>query len=255
MTTEAEKISSKDRDVRMSAPNVRADSGVDAVSQTAVRRIQDMIRSGEFKPNLPIPPQRTLAAQLNVSRASLREAISVLGTLGLLRTEPRHGTYVVDEGAPDTQLTQPWRFGDRFSPTEVYQFRFINEGYAASLAARQIQPAGIDVLRESFMSFRSAVRDEDWVASSQHDFSFHKLIVVRSNNRVLAAFYDNYESMLIESQRLPMSRPERRWEPVLEHENILRAIEKKDPDNASYFMHVHLLRSARCIGIELDEQA
>jgi GntR family transcriptional repressor for pyruvate dehydrogenase complex len=234
---------------------VPSDGRGDAVSQTAVRRIQEMIRTGELQPNRPIPPQRELAAQLNVSRASLREAISVLGTLGLLRTAPRHGTYVVEPGAPSTEATHAWRFAKRFSPAEVYQFRFINEGYAASLAARCIEPAGVDALRESFVSFRTAVRVEDWVASSQHDFDFHELIMVHSHNRILASFYGSNSSMLIESQRLPMSHQQRRWEPVVEHENILRAIEKKDPDNASYFMHVHLLRSARCIGVELDEQA
>ena len=239
----------------LSPPTGAARGGGDAVPQSAVRRIQEMIRTGELQPNRPIPPQRELAAQLNVSRASLREAISVLGTLGLLRTEPRHGTYVVEQGAPNPQAAQAWRFAKRFSPAEVYQFRFVNEGYAASLAARHIQPVGLDALRENFISFRTAVRDEDWVASSQQDFAFHKLIMVHSHNRLLASFYENNDSMLIESQRLPMASPQRRWEPVVEHENILRAIEKKDPDNASYFMHVHLMRSARCIGIELDEQA
>ena len=128
---------------------VAPSEGVDAVSQTAVRRIQEMIRTGELKPKVPLPPQRMLAAHLNVSRASLREAISVLCTLGLLRTEPRQGTFVVDENERDQQFAQPWRFDQRYSTTEVYQFRFVTEGYAASLAARQITPAELDELRES----------------------------------------------------------------------------------------------------------
>jgi GntR family transcriptional repressor for pyruvate dehydrogenase complex len=229
--------------------------GADAVSQGAVRRIQEMIRTGELKPNTPLPPQRQLAAQLRVSRASLREAISVLGTLGLLRTEPRQGTFVVDETKTSAQLTQPWRFDRRYSTTEVYQFRFVTEAYAANLSARHITKTALEDLRENHARFTSAVRDGDWVASSQCDFNFHKLIMVHSGNRVLADFYENNSAILLESQRLPMSHPRRRWEPVIEHENILRAIEKGDQDNASYFMHVHLLRSARCIDIELNERA
>ena len=77
------------------------------VPQTTVRRIQDMIRSGALKPGAPLPPQRELAERLEVSRASLREALSALGTLGLLRTEARRGTYVAERGETDGQSNQP----------------------------------------------------------------------------------------------------------------------------------------------------
>lgn len=45
-----------------------------------------------------------------------------------------------------------------------------------------------------------------------------------SGNRVFAGLYGSYGSVLLESQRLPLTRRERLWEPVTGHENAVRAI-------------------------------
>ncbi len=61
--------------------------------------------------------------------------------------------------------------------------------------------------------------------------------------------------MLLESQRLPLTRRKRLWEPVTEHENVVHAIGKRDPDGSCYFMHVHTMRAADRGGIALSGAA
>jgi GntR family transcriptional regulator, transcriptional repressor for pyruvate dehydrogenase complex len=228
------------------------------VPQTTARRIQAMIRSGELRRGDRLPSQRDLAARLHVSRASLREALSILETLGLLRTEPRRGTRVanlaMDGVSLDGPASQPWRFGPRYSPSEVYQFRFVTEGHAARLAALQRSEEDIAALAQNLREFKEAVRERDLVASSQLDFAFHRLVMAISGNRVFLDLYGSYGSVLLESQRLPLTRRERLWEPVSEHENVVRAVEQGDPDGAGYFMHVHILRAADRVGIALSER-
>ena len=72
-----------------------------SVTQAVVAALQGMIRDGTFKGGMALPPQRDLAQQLGVSRASLREAVSILGTLGQLSIEQGRGTFLVStmEGA------------------------------------------------------------------------------------------------------------------------------------------------------------
>lgn len=65
-----------------------------AVPHSTARRIQEMIASGELCESELLPPHHELAERLNVSRASLGEAFSVLQTVGLLRTEHRRDTIV-----------------------------------------------------------------------------------------------------------------------------------------------------------------
>lgn len=231
------------------------DQSVALVPQATARRIQEMIRTGELRQGDLLPPQRELSERLDVSRASLREALSVLETLGLLRTEPRRGTRVASMEALDGPAMQPWRFGKRYSPSEVYQFRLVTEGHAARLAALRMSAAELGALWQNLREFKDAVRDRDLVASSQLDFAFHRLIMAYSGNRVFADLYDSYGSVLLESQRLPLTRHGRLWEPVNEHENVVQAVEKRDPDGACYFMHVHILRAADRVGVALSETA
>ena len=87
-----------------------------------------MIRSGRFAPGAGLPGQRELAAELGASRASLREALSILTTLGMVRVEPRRGTIVPETTAEPEEAQRPfddvqWRFGAQYTPEEVYQFR------------------------------------------------------------------------------------------------------------------------------------
>ena len=74
-----------------------------------------------------------------------------------------------------------------------------------------------------------------------------------SANRMFVAVHASYGAVVLESQRLPLLRFERMWEPVTEHENVMQAIESHDPDGAAYFMRVHIFRAASRIGIELNE--
>ena len=231
------------------------DRPVALVPQATARRIQEMIRAGELREGERLPPQRELSERLDVSRASLREALSVLQTLGLLRTEPRRGTLVARTEALDGPALHPWRFEKLYSPPEVYQFRFVTEGHAARLAAVRVSAAELGTLMQNLREFKDAVRERDLVAMSQLDFDFHHLVMVYSGNRVFADLYGSYGSVLLESQRLPLTRHERLWEPVSEHENVVQAFEKQDPDGACYFMHVHILRAADRVGVSLSDTA
>jgi len=64
--------------------------------QSVAREIQEMIQSGALKPGEKIPSQREFSQKFGVSRASLREALLTLETLGLIKTEAGRGTFVTD---------------------------------------------------------------------------------------------------------------------------------------------------------------
>lgn len=230
------------------------DRPVALIPHAAVRRIREMIREGELKPGDALPSERLLSQRLGLSRASLREALSTLETLGVLRAEPRRGTFVADASQAEEGAAS-WRFERRYSAAEFYQFRLVTEGYAARLAAMRTTPDQATGLRGNLRDMTAALQDGDLVTASQIDFEFHLLIMRMSGNRVFPDLWANYGPVLLESQRLPFARPKRVWEPVVEHENVVQAIEHRDPDGAAYFMHVHLIRAADRIGVVLNDRA
>src|SRR5918994_2109476 len=69
--------------------------------------IKGMLTRGELQPGSRLPVEKDLAAQLGVSRGSLREGVRALATLGVLETRQGDGTYVtsLDPGMLLSPLT------------------------------------------------------------------------------------------------------------------------------------------------------
>nr|WP_275895687.1 FadR/GntR family transcriptional regulator [Acidibrevibacterium fodinaquatile] len=219
-----------------------------------VLRIQAMILDGAFAIGERLPAERALAAQLSVSRASLREALSILETLGLLRSEPYRGTFVAMNVAENGEAPTPvWRFGNRYSLLEVYQFRLLTEAYSARLAAMAITVTQLAELQQIVQDHKQATRKLDFVTVSQIDFELHHRLAQISGNRILADLHETYSAVFLESQRIPVARHERRWETVDEHEKLLQAIAQHDPDGAEYYMCLHITRAADRVGIALSD--
>jgi len=225
------------------------------VTQAVVATLQGMIRDGTFKADRALPPQRDLAEQLGVSRASLREAVSILGTLGQLSIEQGRGTFLVSavEGARAGQPVGTWRFAARYSPEEVYQFRLIAESQAVQLAAMNHSDEELVELNRNLERFRLATRQADLGAYAKADFDFHRLIVRLSRNRLLADMHESFAGVLLEAQRLPLIRRDALWEPVVEHERIVESLNRSDPEGARYYMRQHLSRACSRAGIRIIE--
>jgi GntR family transcriptional regulator, transcriptional repressor for pyruvate dehydrogenase complex len=227
-------------------------SGSDAdVSGQVVQRLQELIRGGTFPPGTLLPSQRLLAAQLQVSRTSLREGLSVLEAIGVLQTAPRRGTLVVDAQASGPPSLE--QAGTRYAAEDVYQFRFVVEGDAARRAAQRATPREVASLHANLLAFKQATAARDLMTMARLDFEFHRLLVSLSGNRLVADLHKSHASVLLASQRLPLARAERLWEPLSEHGNIVEAIERRDPDGARYFMQTHILRAAERLGVRLSE--
>lgn len=216
------------------------------VPHETVRRIQEMISAGQVKPGERLPSQRTLSEQFNVSRTSLREALSVLETLGFVRIEAGRGAIVCAEGR---RGAAPWRFGKRFPREDVFQLRMLLETYTARHAAARITPDHVRQLRANIAKMRAALHAQDLEASARLDLEFHRLIIDFAGNRMFAEIYEGLAPVILELHRLPLNDRARVWEPVTEHEQIVQALERNDPNGAAYYLSAHLIRTAGRCGI------
>jgi GntR family transcriptional regulator, transcriptional repressor for pyruvate dehydrogenase complex len=216
------------------------------VPHEMVRRIQDLIQSGKLKEGDKLPSQRVLSQQFNVSRTSLREALSVLETLGLVRVEPGRGAVVCEPGRKATR----WRFGDRFAEADVFQLRMLLEIYTARMAATKMSEEGLQELASNLDAMRGALRDRDLEAAARLDLEFHGLIIHYADNRAFDEVYAGMKNVILEFHRLPLQDHTRLWEPVAEHENIIQALRQRDPDSAGYYMRLHLIRTGGRSGID-----
>src|SRR3954454_15521681 len=100
--------------------------------QIAERLAAD-IRSGLLAPGERLPSERELARQLEVSRASVREALAALQLQGVVETRAGAGTFVAADAQPSQELPHD------ASPSAVLEARAQLEPAVARLAARRAQ--------------------------------------------------------------------------------------------------------------------
>ncbi len=217
------------------------------VPQAVVRRIQEMIAAGEVKPGERLPSQRDLATSFNISRASLREALTALETLGLVRIEPNRGVVVCLEPAKGG-----WRFGSRIPKADVFQLRFLIESYTAKLAAGSAQHGPLDALSSAIEQMRMKRDSGDLEGFARADLCFHRGVAEVAGNQALIQTYDSIVSLMLESHRAPLVSRARLSEPIEEHETILAAIKRGDVDGAAYFARNHVVMTADRSGIPKD---
>jgi GntR family transcriptional repressor for pyruvate dehydrogenase complex len=237
------------------ALNKKVRDGSDRVSHQIVRQLQEMIAKGEFKAGSYLASERQLASQFLVSRSSVREALSILETLGFVSCEPGKRARVLGAAGKEANLGVRWRYASRFNEKDVYELRFLLEASAARHAATNASREMLGELSACLMRMKDAIRQKDLLAAALEDFRFHDIIIGFSGNRLFKEIHDMNRDAILESQKLPFAHHNRLWEPVQEHEQILHALEQRDPDGASCLMQLHIIRASERLGVNLEPYA
>ncbi|MDP3958532.1 MAG: FadR/GntR family transcriptional regulator [Pseudorhodobacter sp.] len=221
--------------------------------QVVARRLQKMILDGELREGDLIPSQRQLSERFNVSRASLREALLTLETLGLIKTEPGRGSFVT-AGRPDQSAALIWRYSASHSMQDVFETRRMLEGQITQSAALSIDTAAIATLTEATDEMEHCWDAGDLLANVEADLRFHRTITLSCPNRMLQSVYEAVQGLLTETQRQPIPRTNatRMRASLGEHRKIIAALSRRDGLAAREAMRRHIANTAECAGIILD---
>jgi GntR family transcriptional repressor for pyruvate dehydrogenase complex len=214
----------------------------------AAQTLQGQILGGTYAPGAMLPGQRDLAEALGISRASLREALSMLEALGFIRSIPGKGTFVARQGGSESAAASALEpaLGP---PDATLQFRFVIEPAAAALAARGFDGRCAPRLWGLQARFEEAVHTLDLVAAARADLEFHQLVAELSGNEHIRQVAHDFEERIGHSQRLPFANHARAGEPAVEHRAITAAICAGNAEAARLAMQTHLLNSAERTGL------
>lgn len=222
------------------------------LSSFAAQTLQRQIHEGQYLPGTSLPGQRELSTALGISRTVLREAVSMLEALGLVRSHPGKGVYVT-AGRSESRELRDLPLGPLdMPPHAVFQFRSIIEPAAAALMARVASDDEIAALQATQTRMQTALSAMDLVAAADADLEFHLAIAAASANPMLTAAITALEAPIGYSLRLPFANPAEIWEPADEHRIVLDAISRRDPDAAHAAMRAHLVRAAARIHIDFE---
>jgi GntR family transcriptional repressor for pyruvate dehydrogenase complex len=214
------------------------------LADSAMEQIQELVADGTLQPGAKLPPERELMELLSVSRTSLREAIRTLETMGVLRVAPGRGTYVCERKsaslADDWFL---WLLGHRAEVVQMLEVHEALEVKVSELAATRITEEGLQALAAHFGEMKKAVEAGDHQALVSADSAFHRTIRDAGGNQIVARMLNDLEDNVLDARRAVMALPSRVQRVVSDHEAILAAIAKGDPEAAARQTLQHVRRS------------
>jgi GntR family transcriptional repressor for pyruvate dehydrogenase complex len=229
--------------------------GRDKLYTAIVDQILEGIRSGGFPLRSALPAERTLASQLGVSRASLREAIRVLEHAGVLDVRTGSGTYVSEDGrSQGAMLRAQAALSGEHSPLDVLVARRALEPICAEHAAMHHHARDSEDLRSALEEH--ARLDDVGEDVAQPDLNFHVAIAAATHNPVLQMLAGHLGEIMSREtwqqfRARQLRHPGRGLEFVEQHRRILAAIEESDPLAANRFMQEHLDAVERGVLAEL----
>jgi GntR family transcriptional repressor for pyruvate dehydrogenase complex len=217
-----------------------------ALTDEAITKIRNMIRSGELLPGTRLPPEQQLAAQMGLSRSGVREAVKALETARVLDVRRGDGTYVTSL-APRL-LLEGLGFAVELlredSVLEVMEVRRLLEPAATGMAAVRMSDAAMDDLAEILEAMRAAADDPEELV--QYDIAFHRTVVAATGNETLTSLLDGLSGRTVRA---------RVWRGLIEgnaahitldeHRAIYRALRSRDQAlaYASALVHVNTSES------------
>lgn len=208
-----------------------------------VERLLALATIDEESGSRRLPPERELGEALGMSRGALREQLAVLERLGFLQRTQGRGTYLdtPSYGFVRTYFTIARSLG-YIADAEVTEARVMVEEAVAEAAARSATPEEIDGLREALERMHSGERDGDSVRILEADADFHRRLLHIVDNPVLKFLQEGLRRALTDDMRARRESAARDRVGVAfdrSHEDIVDAIEARDPEAARYAMRRH----------------
>jgi DNA-binding GntR family transcriptional regulator len=197
---------------------------VDEVAEVLRERIYE----GHYPAGAPLR-QEHLAADLQVSRTPLREALRLLEREGLVRNEPGRGVRVISVNLA--------------SLLDAYAAREMLDGLAARLAAARAGKSDIADLRANIAGQRAVLEKSDSAAYTEANVAFHTAILDLADNEFIAGqvtLIPITAQVFTPAVRLAADRA---WDALVEHERIVDTIERGDPDAAEREARAHIRRT------------
>ncbi len=174
--------------------------------------------------------ERQLSQALGVSRTPIREAMSLLEQEGFLRTEPRRGVFIVRKTKKQI--------------IEMIEMWAALESMAARLATLNASDADIGALRHMFDDFLNSAPAEHIDEYSDANIAFHQAIIRLSGSHLMGKTIENLFIHVRAIRRMTISQRDRAARSIVDHMQIIEALERRDTEQAERLVREHSLNLA-----------
>jgi GntR family transcriptional regulator, transcriptional repressor for pyruvate dehydrogenase complex len=211
----------------------------DPLPERISARLLSLIAEKQLRPGDKLPSERELAAVMQVSRPSLREALRALAIMKVLEIRQGSGTYI-SSLRPDLLVEHlDFVFAlDDSTFLDLLDARKVIEAGIAAMAAQRIDDDEVSQLEACLEESVRCVGDYEKVL--QTDLELHQLVTSAARNPILSRFIASIRSLSLASRSRTIRIPGVAESAVRDHQAIVMAIKARDPYAASLAMREHL---------------
>lgn len=233
----------------MDATTTWDDAGIRPIARTraheeVARQLQDLMQQGVLRSGDRLPPERELATRFGVSRATIRQALSVLQATGLIESRIGDGTFA---RAAATELSVTDLAGVLRSAqatlTDQLELRRLVEPQVAGLAAERASDGELEDLRGHIAL--QEVRAAQGLPFIEEDSAFHLGIARATKNALLVKMVEGIHELLRDSREHSQRAAGGTGASLEGHRRIYEAIRKRDGEAAYDAMLAHILNVER----------
>jgi DNA-binding GntR family transcriptional regulator len=195
-------------------------------------QLRERIFGAQLAPGSFIDEAR-LCEELSISRTPLREALKVLAAEGLVRHEPRRGSFVYEVTEQDLD--------------DIFPVIALLEGRCANEAATNASEADIAALEVLHQRLQQHAGNKDIAAYYAANYAIHEAIITLADNRWLAQVIADLRKILKLARLQQLHAPGRLEQSLSEHMAVFAAVKAHDGDGAEAAMRTHLLRQREAL--------
>lgn len=195
-----------------------------------------------FKPGDKLPNENDFSKELNINRATLREAIRILSTSDILEIKRGKGTFVVEHFSDEKHDVSAFA-SKKGNIKDLYEMRIIIEpeaAYYATLRATEKEITNIirlgKILEEKISENLDRTKEEQ---------EFHKAIAKATHNEYMNKLIPILLQAIYLSVVISQKNEELRIETLRDHRLVMQFLQKRDAEGARTAMRLHMIHASK----------
>lgn len=214
-------------------------------------QLTEMIAGRRFQPGDKLPSEPELAEELKVSRTTLREALRILSTRGLVEARRGIGTFVTQSKSVHADYDVLKIRNTNVSTKDLYEMRLMFEPQAAYYACLRASDEELETIFRYGELDEQMIRRRDplWDESEQ---KFHNSIASATHNQFITALLPVFNRAIHQGIILANESPEVSEMTLHDHRVLMEYLRDRNPEGAKAAMYLHIINTMRAFHIPLD---
>ena len=222
-----------------------------ALSVRIADQLTEMIVQQKFRPGDKLPNELELSEKLRVSRTTLREALRILTTRGLVEVRRGIGTFVTRSQTIHADYDVLKIQNTNVNVKDLYEMRLMFEPQAAYYACLRASDEELETI------FRYGELDEQMIRSrdpqwDEYEQKFHNAIASATHNPFITSLLPVFNRAIHQGIILANESPQAAEQTLHDHRLLMQYLRERYSEGAKAAMHLHIINTMRAFSIEVD---